>query len=150
MAYKYNPRRITGSFKGSVGGRDFAVQFVGFMDSSAVVAEFDEDAVTKHNGNDGQTSVILNANLGAKVTVMLVQGSPANDDLSDLVPNAKLDYLPVGVLTFEDLNGTTVIKMAEAWISKMAKIEFGKTVTARQWVFESGEGEFHVGGAVQA
>ena len=147
MLYKWNPKKLTGSFKGTVNGRDFAVRFIGYMDNSMMTAEFDEDAATKHIGADGQASVVLNANRGAKVVVTFSQGSPVNDELSDLVPDARLDYLPVGVLNFDDLNGTTAVKSLEAWIMKTAKVEFTKDVTGREWTFDTGEAEIHVGGA---
>src|SRR5882724_7817598 len=114
--FKYNPRRVTGSWKGTVNGRNFAVQFSGYMDGTKIMAEFDEDAVTKHTGDDGDTSAVINCNRGASVVVTLVQGTGVNKQLSDLTPNGKNDYFPVGQLNFEDLNGTTVIKAVTAWI----------------------------------
>ncbi len=144
---KYNPKKITGSFTGSVGGRPFAVAFSGYMDGSFVSAEYDEDAVSEHVGSQGETTIVLNANKKAACTVTLVQGSPANDLLSVLVPDADLNYLPVGVLSFTDLNGTTVIASSEAWIRKTAPIEFGKEVTGRVWVLGMSDAKIHVGGA---
>lgn len=149
MIYKYNPKKITGSWKGRVNNRDFAIQFVGYMDGTFVTAEYDEDAATKHTGTQGETSVVLNANRGAKIVVVLVQGTPVNKELSDLVPNAKNDYLPVGVLTFDDLNGTTEIKAAEAWITKTAKVSFGPNIEGREWTFDTGEAEITVGGVAE-
>lgn len=145
--FKYNPRRVTGSWKGTVNGRNFAIQFSGYMDGTKISAEYDEDAVTKHTGDDGETSVVINCNRGASVTLAIVQGSPINKQLSDLVPNGKSDYFPVGVLDFEDLNGTTVIKAATAWIKKSAKVEFAKGITGRSWVFDTGDCDIDVGGA---
>lgn len=144
---KYNPKRITGSWKGSVGGKDFAVQFVGYMDSTFITAEFDEDHVTKHVGGQGEVSFVLNANKGGVVTVTLVQGSPSNDQLSNLVPDADRNRLPVGVLTFEDLNGTTKVKSKEACIKRTSNVEFGKDLSARAWAFECADLDLHVGGA---
>lgn len=144
---KYNPKRVTGSWKGTINGRDFAIRFIGVMDGTFLTAEYDEDATTKHVGTHGDASVVLNANKGAKIVVTLVQGSSANDQLSDLVPDADRDYLPVGVLNWEDLNGGTVVKAQEAWILKMAKIEFGNTITAREWTFDTGNAQIKVGGA---
>lgn len=145
MLLKYNPKKITGSFKGSIGGRDFSVRFVGYMDGTFMEAEYDEDHVTKHVGSDGTASAVLNANRGAKITVTLVQGSPSNDALSKLVPDARKNFLPVGTLTFDDLNGTAAVKTVEAWIMKTAKVEFGKELLGRQWVFDTGECEINVG-----
>lgn len=145
--FKYNPKRLTGSWKGSVNGRDFSVLFTGYMDGSKVTAEYDEDAVTKHTGDDGDVSLVLNCNRGASISVSLVQGSPNNRQLSNLTPNGLQDYLPIGSLQFDDLNGSTHIKAVEAWIKKSAKIEFAKTITGRLWVFDTGEAQLDVGGA---
>ena len=142
---KYNPKKITASYTGSVGGNSFAFQFLGFMDGTFLTADYDEDAVTKHVGSQGDATFILNANRGASVTVMLVQGSPTNDELSKLVPNADLNYMPVGVLNFKDLNGTTVFESADAVIKRRAKVEFGKEVTGREWVFDCGHADLKVG-----
>ncbi len=126
-------------------GRSFAVQFIGYMDGTFVSAEYDEARVTKHAGSQGEHTFVVNANKGAKATVTLVQGSPNNDELSDLVPDADRNYMPVGVLSFEDLNGTTVFRSDEAVIATVAKIEYGKDVLGREWAFECGESEIHVG-----
>jgi hypothetical protein len=144
---KYNPKRITGSWKGQIGTREFAIQLAGYMDGTFVQAEYDEDAATKHTGGQGETSVILNCNKGAKLIATFIQGAAINDELSNLVPDAKRNYLPVGVLTLEDLNGTTVFKAAEAWLIKQAKIEFGKDLSAREWTWDTGEADIHVGSA---
>lgn len=144
---KYNPKRITGSWKGQIGTREFAVQFTGFMDGTFATAEYDEEAATKHIGAQGEASVVLNCNKGAKVVVTFQQGAAINGELSNLVPDGRKNYLPVGVLTLEDLNGTTVFKAAEAWILKHAKIEFAKDLTGREWTFDTGEADIVVGSA---
>lgn len=145
MPTKFNPKRITGSFKGVVGGREFAVQFTGYMDGTFIQASFNQDAVTEHVGSQGDVTLILNADKTATVTVTLAQGSASNGDLSNLVPDADNDYLPVGTLTFKDLNGTTKIKGPTSYIKKTAPIEFGNQVTGRQWVFGIPNAEITVG-----
>lgn len=149
MLRKYNPKKITGSFTGKVGNREFAVRFIGYMDGTFVEAEYDEDAATKHTGSQGDTTVVLNPNKGAMVTVTFIQGSPCNDELSDLVPDADRDYLPVGTLAFDDLNGTSEVKSNEAWIKKTAKMEFGKALTGRAWTFDTGNAQIRVGGSAE-
>lgn len=144
---KYNPKKVTGSFTGTVNGRDFAVQFTGWMDGTKITAEYDEDAVTKHVGDDGDVSVVLNCNRGAQITTTFVQGAAVNKALSDLTPNGRNDYMPVGVLSIKDLNGSTVIKATEAWIKKSAKVEFSKSIMGRAWTFDTGEADIDVGAA---
>lgn len=149
MLRKYNPKKITGSFSGKIGNREFSVQFIGYMDGTFIEAEYDEDQVTKHTGGHGDHTAVLNPNAGASCTVTFVQGSPVNDDLSNLVPDAKRDFFPVGVLKFEDLGGTTAVKSPQAWIKKMAKVEFGKDVAGRAWVFDLTDADIHVGGSAE-
>jgi hypothetical protein len=145
--YQYNPLRIAGSFVGTAKGRPFAVQFVGVMDGTFYSAEYDEARVTKHAGGQGDHSFVMNASKGAKLKGTFVQGSPTNDDLSDLIPDAERNYMPVGVLHLEDLNGSTVFISHEAVISTVAKVEFGKDLIGREWEWECGKTEIFVGGA---
>lgn len=144
---KYNPKRVTGSFTGTYRGRSFAVRFQGFMDGTFIGADYDEAHVTRHDGGQGEASFVLNANKGGKVTVTFVQGSDTNDELSVLVPDADRNYMPVGTIAFDDLNGTTAINSDEAVIEKTAPVEFGKDIAGRQWVFMCAKLSMFVGGA---
>lgn len=142
---KYNPKRIKGSFTGTINGRPFAVPFTGYMDGEFLTAEFDEDAVTEHVGSDGEVTLVLNANKKATVTVILTLGSESNALLSQLVPDAENNYLPVGNLKFADLNGTSYVKAPEAWIRKTAAISYSNQVTGRSWVFGLAKAELNAG-----
>lgn len=144
---KFNPKRIVGSFNGKVGDYEFAIKFQGYMDGSFIKAQYAEDAVTEHVGSQGEITIVLNANKLASVTVTFGQGSPSNDALSLLIPDGARNYLPVGQLAFSDLNGTSKIKSAEAWLRTVAPVEFGNQVTAREWVFGLADAEIVVGGA---
>lgn len=148
---KYNPKRLIGSWKGSIGrsARPFVAQFdgTGYMDDTFITAKYDEDRVTVHKGADGTISIVLNANEYAQVTMTFSQGAPINTVLSRLYGSAKRNYLPVGVFNFEDLNGDSRIKAPQAWIEMVADIEFGKDIKGRQWRFGLSEAELFVGGA---
>lgn len=147
MILKFNPKKIVGSFQGKVGNKSFVIKFQAPMDGTFFTCDFDENAVTKHTGGQGDTTFVLNANKGSKMTVTLAQGSPDNDLLSDLIPDADNNYLPVGTLTYEDLNGTTKVSSDEAVIQKCTKIEFGTDVKGREWTFECGVTKVKAGGA---
>lgn len=127
MIKKYNPKKVTGSWKG--------IEFLGYMDGTFIEVEYEEDAVTPHVGNGGDVTFVLNANQLAKATITIIQGSDTNDDLTAQVPNADANRLPRGDFQIEDLNGTTLVNSKDAVISKTAPIEFGKNVTARKWIF---------------
>lgn len=146
--HKWNPKKITGSFKGQVGSRSFAIDLAqGYMDGTFLTAEYNEDRVTAHVGSDGTTTFVLNPNELALVTVTLVQGSPVHQLLSQLVPSAKRNFMPVGTLNFDDLNGQTKIKSADAVIQKTAPVAFGKDVQGWAWSFLLAEAEINPGGA---
>lgn len=137
MLKKYNPKKINGGWSN--------IPFLGYMDGTFVEIEFAEDAVTTHVGSQGDVSVVLNANRMATVTVTLIQGSPTNEALSKLVPDARANRLPTAPFSLKDLNGTTLVSGKDAFIRKTAKIEFGKSITGRQWVFVIPEAEINVG-----
>lgn len=146
--YKWNPKKITSSFKGTIGQRPFAVDLsTGFMDGTFLTAEFDEDRVTPHTGADGTTTFVLNPNETASLVITLVQGSAAHQELSNLVPSAKRNYMPVGTWNTDDLNGGTAIKSSGSVIRKHAPVAFGKDVQGWAWSFILAEAEINVGGA---
>lgn len=136
--FKYNPKRVTGSLMN--------IPFQGYMDGTFVEIEYDEAAVVTTSGGDGEMSAVLNPNKHAKCTVTFVQGSPTNDAFSKKVPDADRNYLPTGAFQLKDLNGTTIAKCKDAFIEKMSKIEFGKTITGRQWVIIMPNAEITAGG----
>lgn len=147
--HKWNPKKITGSFKGLAGSRNFAVDLgQGYMDGTFLTAEYNEDRVTAHTGADGTTTFVLNPNETALVVVTFVQGSDVHAFLSQLVPSAKRNFMPVGTLNFDDLNGQTKIKSANAVIQKTAPVSFGKDVSGWAWSFLLAEAEINPGGAV--
>lgn len=143
---KYNPKAIVGSFQGKTPqGRDFVVKFVAFMDGTFVEVEYNEDRVTRHDGADGTPTYVVTAGKGAKLMVTFAQGSPVNTLLSQLIPDAEKNYMPTGILSFEDLNGNTKVKDTDSVISKVAKVSFGDKVEGRQWTFEMAAADIFVG-----
>ncbi len=128
---KYAPKKITGSW--SPPGT--TIQPTGFMDGTFLEVEYAEDAVTIHVGADGTVSYVLNANRLAYVTLTLAQTSPDNARLSAQVPDPDANRLPSGPMSWKDLNGNTLVSGQDAAIVKTAKVEFGKSLTGRQWKF---------------
>ena len=136
--FKYNPKRITCSL--------MSIKGEAYMDGTFIEIEYEEDAVTTHNGSQGEMTAVLNPNKHAKATLTFVQGSPTNDAFSKKVPDASKDFFPNGPFLMKDLNGTTVVKSQNAFIQKMSKIEFGKNVTGRQWIIILPDAEITAGG----
>lgn len=143
---KFNPKRLTGSWSGSIGTRDFLVPFDGgFMEDTIITASYNADRVTEHVSADGTVTIVVNADELATVKLMLVQGNPANELLSQLIASARRNVLPVGVFSFEDLNGSTKIKSPEAYIKTFAEISFGNEVKGREWTFGLKDAELVAG-----
>lgn len=147
MLLPINPLRITGSFTGQVAGRQFSVQLAGFAKGQFIKCTYDEARVTKHAGGQGDHVLVMNTSTATKVQFSLLQGAPANDDLSKLIPDAKRNYLPVGTLSFKDLNGTTVFHSDEAVIEVVPDAGFGDDAVNRDWGFTCGESDINVGSA---
>lgn len=118
----------------------------GAMDGTFLVVEFDEDAFTKHVGAQGHVTRVLNANEGASAVITLGQGALANALLSarHLADRAGGDKH--GPLLIKDLRGNTLIESDDAWIKKMARIEYAKEVTGREWTIDLGQARIFVGG----
>lgn len=140
MLKKYNPKKINSGWTPGP-----AIPFLGYMDGTFAEVEFAEDAVTTHVGSQGDVSVILNANRMATVSITLIQGSPTNALLTKFVPDARYNRCPTGTFSLADLNGATLVSGKDAFIRKTAKIEFGKSITGRLWVFVIPEAEIFVG-----
>lgn len=133
--FKFNVRRLTGSFKGNK-PRDFAAIFDGgFMDGSFLEAKFNGPRVSEHEGADGTVTVVLNASSLATATVTLSQGNPLNEYLSFLIPDAKRDFFPVGAFDWVDLNGSTKVQAPKAYIKESAPVLYGSQVQGRAWIF---------------
>jgi len=147
MIAPFNPRRVTGSFTGTVAGRPFSVQLIGFAKGQFIKCTFDEARVTKHMGGQGDAAFVMNASTASKVQFSLLQGADANEELSKLIPDAKRNYLPVGTLSFKDLNGTTLFHSDEAVIEVVPDAGFGDDLVNRDWGFTCGDSDINVGAA---
>ena len=141
--FVYDPERILVAWNGVI--------IQGFMDGTMVSAEHEEDAVTRTVGGQGQATATINANRCGSVTFTLVQGSPVNDILSNLAASNRApgSALIVGPLLIKDLQGTTLVSAAEAWIKKVAKTEYAKEATGREWTLDTSLLALHTGGAVK-
>jgi hypothetical protein len=135
MILKYNPKKIRTSWQPTNLVSNAVIPFLGYMDGVFVEVEFDEDQVTTHVGADGTVSFILNANVLAKATVTIVQGSPTNDQLIANVPSAAKNSIPSGPFQMSDLNGTSYCHADDAVLAKVPKVTFSNKLEGRQWLF---------------
>ena len=122
------------------------VQLHGFAPGTFIKAARDEDAFNKQIGADGEVARIRNRNRGGTVEVTLIQTSLSNDVLSAQAALDEAGGGGNGSLQLKDGNGSTLITARAAWVKKMADTEWGKELTTRTWVFDTGELVIFVGG----
>lgn len=128
MARTYDPGSIVCSFLG--------IPIAGYADGTFVKAERNQDSYTLMVGAGGEAARARARNTSGRVTFTLMQSSPCNDLLSAAQQADELTGIGVGPLMIKDMNGTTLVMAGNAWIVKPPAVEFGKEITAREWVIE--------------
>ena len=106
-----------------------------------------EDAFNQVVGAQGDVVDVRNRNRSGLVTFTILDASPSNDFLTALALSDELTGLAVGALMIKDLNGTTLVKCANARIKKFPDIEFAADGGINDWVIQCAELEFFVGGS---
>jgi hypothetical protein len=140
---QYDPKQVSVVLTKS-DGKTYILS--GFSDDDFIEVERDEDAFTKKTGVDGQTTRAKNNARAGKVTVRLMQSSKSNDDLSAL---AILDEQSMGgscSLAVSDKSGSSIFTADSAWVKKFPKPSFKKDVAAWEWVLDTSELTFILGG----
>lgn len=136
----YDPGQIVVVFNG--------VQLQGYGPDTFVKASRDEDAFTEQVGANGDVVRVRNRNRMGKVVVTLQDGSPSNDLLSTFAQTDERTGLGYGALMIKDLNGTTLIQAANAWVKKVADLEYAKAAGVNEWTLAAAELEVFLGGEV--
>lgn len=136
----YDPKLVGIVFAG--------IPITGFADGSFLSVETNEDWYTAVVGSDGEGCRSKNNNWSARFTVTLGQWSLANDLLTAIMNTDRLSPSGDGIGPFmvKDLKGTTLIAAEKAWIVKPPTVEYDREPTSREWVFETIDASFHVGG----
>jgi len=141
----YDPKSITLSICG-------ALISGGFSEDSIVKVTQGAKRFEKMVGALGDVCRVKQHDRTAMVTISLMQSANANDVLSAILsrdensPNGA----GVGAFVLKDLQGTTLITAAHAWIDGYPESEFGKKVNGRSWEITLADCEILVGGNVAA
>ena len=136
----YDPGQLITTFDGN--------PIVGFADGVMVKASRKTDTFSMNVGTQGDVARVRSQDKTGEVVITLQQSSPTNDYFSSVLLLDEQFGLSVGPLLIKDLNGTTVISAAIAWLKKPADSEFGKDLTNREWTFECAELKMLVGGSL--
>jgi len=134
----YDPGRIVVIWNG--------IQIQGYAHDSFVKCSRNEDTFTQKVGANGDVVRIRNRNRMGKVVLTLQDTSPSNDLLSQAAQADERTGLGFGPLLVKDLNGTTVVQAANAWITKPADVEYGADTGNNEWTITCAELEMTIGG----
>jgi len=138
---QYDPSQVIFN----VGGRDV----FGFADGSFIEVDRNADAVETKVGSDGEVTRVMSANRSGNFKCVLQQSSPLNDYFSSLATQDEKTKDAIVTVFLKDGNGTTLALGAKSWIKKKAKVGFETSSANREWMFETGQLDFDIGGETE-
>lgn len=119
----------------------------GYAPDSFISIEQVEDTFSMAQGADGYATRARTSNRNATATITLLASSPSNDVLTaaynkDVKAGVAVSFQLV------DLNGTTLVRAAKAWVRRLPTVEFGSGAdNTREWALDLFEADISVGGA---
>lgn len=140
MIKNYDPKLVTLSFRGVV--------VTGFAADAFVSAERTEDTYSMDVGSQGDVTRVRNRNKTGTITVTLQAASPSNDVLSAILALDEALGTGKGPVMIKDLNGTTLVTSADAWIRRAPTVERGSGAANVEWMIDCEKLEMSVGGFV--
>jgi Protein of unknown function (DUF3277) len=117
-------------------------QISDFMDGTYIEVDRHDDVYKMHVGAQGVVARTHNPNRTGMIQVTLKQTSPSNDVLmgfallDDPEGGGAVTGLGKGPILFQELNGSTIVSAADAWIRKIPKIDRGADITGVVWIFD--------------
>lgn len=126
----------------TVGG----IPISGFSEDSKIVAERTNDTFTLVVGEDGHPSRSKSNDKSGNIKISLLQTSLSNDVLNGFAALDEQINGGVVPVMYKELDGTTLLVGAQCWIRKLPTLERGKGLKAQEWIFDSGELDYAVGG----
>jgi hypothetical protein len=139
MALKtYDPKKIVVIVGGAI--------ITGFADGAFVRVERNNDTFSIASGSDGEVTRVKSNDKTGRITLTLQASSDSNDILSGFTALDELANAGVVPVLIKDVLGTSLATAARAWVVKPPAAEFGKEVGTREWVLETDELVWFVGG----
>lgn len=139
--YTYSPSDISITFAG--------VPLEGFDITNVVRIKRLDPLYTSKRAMDGSVAVTQQRYSKWQVNVFLAQSSSSNDLLNGVqkllfASNIKaLQFLP---LIIKDNSGTTMFFAKDVWLEEVPEMEFGQSLSVREWVFTCNDVECIIGG----
>lgn len=119
----------------------------GTAEGSFVKAARNKPSFALKTGSDGAAVRSKSRDKSGTVEVTLMQTSPSNDYFAAVAAADELFDTGIMPLVIKDLNGTTLITAAEAWLQKPADTDFATAAGDRAWSFDVGRLLMFPGGA---
>ncbi len=120
----------------------------GFARGEQVRVERDADAFTRYVGNQGHVCWSKTGNKCLNITLMLMQGSAANDAMSVLLAGDELAPNGAGIVPcfVRDRSGRSIHGSAFARIVRWPAASYGDESGTREWLIQTADAEHFVGG----
>lgn len=99
----------------------------------------------EHDGA-GNATRVKNDNEGGSVTVVIGKSSPTNAQLSGVVALDRVSENQVGILTFKDMNGSTIGVCEDAFLEDEPEAGFGATRGSNSWTWQCSSIRKFIGG----
>lgn len=131
--FTYDPKKTSISLGGHIAS--------GFAEDTFVSIEPNGDGVTKKVGCDGAVSRSLNPDQSYVVKVTVMQTSPTNGFLENMVKADRNGGGGVFPVMIKDLQGTMCFNASEAWCVSSASRSFGREIGNREWTIHTADGE---------
>jgi hypothetical protein len=121
----YDPTLIVISFAANL--------ITGYADGTFVKVARNADLWKAYIGADGKVARAKNADKSGVVTLTIASTSPSNDILSAAAIQDEKTSTGAYPFLMKDQGGTSIASSQLAWVQKIADIEMGKEVVAREW-----------------
>lgn len=137
----YDPAKVIATLAG--------IEVKGYAPGSKLTMTFVE-LYNKVVGLDGEVARGKTNNKTSQVKFSLLQTSSSNDTLMALF--AADDAAPAGAVVpffLKNLNGTTIVMAASAWIVGLPEVGYAAEVGTNEWTIDCGETIAFIGGQAQ-
>ncbi len=123
-------------------------EMTGFADGVFLTVSRNNDAYSRVNGADGESSRAKSNDKSGLAVISLQQTSPSNDILSAFAIADEISNAGVIPLIVTDSLGTTTLFSGEGWVKKIPDAAFAKEVSNRDWNLDLASIDVFIGGNV--
>jgi hypothetical protein len=116
-----------------------------FADGDAVEIEKVEDDWVTTQGHHGSGCRAKKASHLLNIKLMVMQGSPVNEQLSLRAELDERTGLGAGAFSVIDANGTSLADAEVSWVTKMPTLKMSSEPQPVEWTFTGANGSIHPG-----